>query len=53
MGKRAFLSANEAAAYGVKLAKPDVVSAYPITHKPLWWKRLRISWQKAKQIMNI
>lgn len=31
MGQKMFLSANEAAAYGVKLCKPDVVSAYPIT----------------------
>ena len=31
MSEKAFLSANEAAAYGVKLSKPDVVSAYPIT----------------------
>lgn len=31
MSKKAFLSANEAAAYGVKLSKPHVVSAYPIT----------------------
>lgn len=28
---KAFLSANEAAAYGVKLSRPKVVSAYPIT----------------------
>ena len=31
MSKKAFLSANEAAAYGVKLSRPDVISAYPIT----------------------
>lgn len=31
MGKQAFLSANEAAAHGVRLARPKVVSAYPIT----------------------
>lgn len=31
MSEKAFLSANEAAAYGVKLSRPDVVSAYPIT----------------------
>lgn len=31
MGKKAFLSGNEAAAYGVLLSRPDVVSAYPIT----------------------
>ncbi len=31
MGKRAFLSANEAAAHGVRLCNVDVVSAYPIT----------------------
>ena len=31
MGKNAFLSANEAAAYGVLLSKPHVVAAYPIT----------------------
>jgi pyruvate ferredoxin oxidoreductase alpha subunit len=31
MSKKAFLSANEAAAYGVKLSRPHVVSAYPIT----------------------
>lgn len=31
MGKKAFLSANEAAAHGVRLAAPDVISAYPIT----------------------
>lgn len=28
---KAFLSANEAAAYGVLLSRPKVVSAYPIT----------------------
>ncbi len=28
---RAFLSGNEAFAYGVRLARPDVISAYPIT----------------------
>jgi pyruvate ferredoxin oxidoreductase alpha subunit len=31
MSKKAFLSANEAAAHGVRLSKPHVVSAYPIT----------------------
>ena len=31
MSKKAFLSANEAAAHGVRLSRPDVVSAYPIT----------------------
>jgi len=31
MGRRAFLSANEAAAYGVRLSRPHVVAAYPIT----------------------
>ncbi len=31
MSKKAFLSANEAAAHGVRLARPHVVSAYPIT----------------------
>lgn len=31
MGTRAFLSANEAAAYGVKLSRPHVIAAYPIT----------------------
>ncbi len=31
MSNKAFLSANEAAAHGVRLAKPHVVSAYPIT----------------------
>lgn len=31
MSKKMFLSANEAAAYGVKLSRPKVVSAYPIT----------------------
>lgn len=31
MSKKAFLSANEAAAHGVRLCKPHVVSAYPIT----------------------
>lgn len=31
MGNKAFLSANEAAAHGVRLARPHVVSAYPIT----------------------
>ena len=31
MSRKAFLSANEAAAHGVRLAKPQVVSAYPIT----------------------
>lgn len=29
--RKAFLSANEAAAHGVRLAKPDVIAAYPIT----------------------
>ena len=31
MSKKAFLSANEAAAHGVRLSRPHVVSAYPIT----------------------
>lgn len=31
MSKKVFLSANEAAAHGVRLARPHVVSAYPIT----------------------
>jgi len=31
VSKKAFLSANEAAAHGVRLSRPDVVSAYPIT----------------------
>lgn len=31
MGEKAFLSANEAAAHGVRLCRPDVVAAYPIT----------------------
>lgn len=31
MGTKAFLSANEAAAHGVRLACPDVIAAYPIT----------------------
>lgn len=31
MSKRVFLSANEAAAFGVRLARPQVISAYPIT----------------------
>jgi len=31
MGTKAFLSANEAAANGVRLANPDVIAAYPIT----------------------
>ncbi len=31
MSEKAFISANEAAAHGVRLAKPHVVSAYPIT----------------------
>ena len=31
MSRKAFLSANEAAAHGVRLSRPDVVSAYPIT----------------------
>lgn len=31
MSKKAFLSANEAAAHGVRLSGPHVVSAYPIT----------------------
>lgn len=31
MGTKAFLSANEAAAHGVRLANPDVIAAYPIT----------------------
>lgn len=31
MGKKAFLSGNEAAAVGVKLSKPQVIAAYPIT----------------------
>ena len=31
MGTKAFLSANEAAAHGVRLARPKVISAYPIT----------------------
>ena len=28
---RKFLSGDEAFAYGVRLSKPDVISAYPIT----------------------
>jgi pyruvate ferredoxin oxidoreductase alpha subunit len=31
MSKKAFLSANEAAAHGVRLSRPHVVAAYPIT----------------------
>lgn len=31
MGQKAFLSGNEAAAHGVRLARPKVVAAYPIT----------------------
>ncbi|MCL2437348.1 MAG: pyruvate ferredoxin oxidoreductase [Clostridiales bacterium] len=31
MSKKAFLSANEATAYGVLLSRPHVVAAYPIT----------------------
>jgi len=31
MGKKAFLSANEAAAHGVRLSRAQVVAAYPIT----------------------
>jgi len=31
MSKNAFLSANEAAAHGVRLSRPHVVAAYPIT----------------------
>jgi len=31
MSTKAFLSANEAAAHGVRLSRPHVVSAYPIT----------------------
>ena len=31
MGKKAFLSSNEAAAHGVRLARPQVIAAYPIT----------------------
>lgn len=31
MGTKAFLSANEAAAHGVRLANPAVIAAYPIT----------------------
>ena len=31
MGTKAFLSANEAAAHGVRLVKPQVIAAYPIT----------------------
>ena len=31
MGTKAFLSANEAAAHGVRLARPQVIAAYPIT----------------------
>lgn len=31
MKKKVFLSANEAAAHGVRLARPHVISAYPIT----------------------
>ena len=31
MSKNAFLSSNEAAAHGVRLARPHVVAAYPIT----------------------
>ena len=31
MGEVKFLEGNEAAAYGVKLCKPDVITAFPIT----------------------
>lgn len=35
-----FLSGNEAFAYGVSLAKPDVISAYPITPQTIVVERL-------------
>jgi len=35
-----FLSGNEAFAYGVRLAKPDVISAYPITPQTIVVERL-------------
>ncbi len=37
---RHFLSGNEAFAYGVRLAKPDVISAYPITPQTIVVERL-------------
>ena len=40
-----FLSGNEAFAEGIRLARPEVISAYPITPQtmllnvfPKWWK---------------
>lgn len=35
-----FLSGNEAFAYGIRLAKPDVISAYPITPQTIVVERL-------------
>ena len=39
MGKH-FLSGNEAFAYGVRLARPDIISAYPITPQTIVVERL-------------
>ena len=39
MSKR-FLSGNEAFAEGIRLAKPDVISAYPITPQTIVVERL-------------
>lgn len=39
-GKKAFLSGNEAVAYGVKLCRPNVIAAYPITPQTIVVERL-------------
>ncbi len=37
---KAFLSGNEAFAYGVRLARPQVISAYPITPQTIVVEKL-------------
>ncbi len=40
MGNKVFVSGNEAIALGVKLVKPDVIAAYPITPQTIVVERL-------------
>lgn len=40
MGNKVFVSGNEAVALGVKLVKPDVIAAYPITPQTIVVERL-------------
>lgn len=40
MGERKFISGNDAFAEGIRLAKPNVISAYPITPQTIVVERL-------------